>query len=35
MARLSYHVSHEQFAPSELLALVRRAEDAGFRGAMS
>lgn len=28
--RLAYHCSHEQFAPSELLALARRAEAAGF-----
>lgn len=31
----SYHVSHEQFAPSELLRLVCEAEDAGFDAAFS
>jgi coenzyme F420-dependent glucose-6-phosphate dehydrogenase len=35
MAKLSYHVSHEQFPPSELLRLVQRAESAGFQGALS
>jgi coenzyme F420-dependent glucose-6-phosphate dehydrogenase len=34
-ATFSYHASHEQFAPSELLALVREAEDAGFGGVFS
>lgn len=34
MPRIGYHASHEQFAPSELLALVRRAQDAGFDAAM-
>lgn len=29
-----FHASHEQFAPSELLALVQRAEQAGFDAAM-
>ncbi len=28
--RIGYHASHEQFKPSELLALVQRAEAAGF-----
>ena len=27
---IGYHASHEQFAPSELLGLVQRAEAAGF-----
>lgn len=31
----SYHVSQEQFAPAELLALVQRAEAAGFDAAFS
>ncbi len=35
MARISYHASHEQFSPGELLRLVQRAERAGFAGAMS
>lgn len=34
-ARLSYHVSHEQFAPSALLRLVVAAEKAGFDAAFS
>jgi hypothetical protein len=34
MATIGYHCSHEQFAPSKLLAYVRRAEAAGFRAAM-
>ena len=34
MIRLGYHASHEQFAPSELLELVQRAEQAGFDAAM-
>ncbi|MDY3558078.1 TIGR03885 family FMN-dependent LLM class oxidoreductase [Gemmata sp. JC673] len=34
MATIGYHCSHEQFAPSELLRYVRRAEQAGFRAAM-
>jgi hypothetical protein len=28
--RIGFHASHEQFAPSELLALARVAEQAGF-----
>ena len=28
--KIGYHASHEQFSPSHLLNLVRRAEDAGF-----
>jgi probable non-F420 flavinoid oxidoreductase len=35
MTRIGFHASHEQFAPSELLQLVRQAEAAGFDGAMS
>ena len=35
MTRLSYHVSHEQFAPGTLLKWVQRAEDAGFDAAFS
>ncbi|TWI01734.1 putative non-F420 flavinoid oxidoreductase [Luteimonas cucumeris] len=34
MACVGYHASHEQFAPSRLLALVRQAETAGFDTAM-
>src|SRR5215203_2547259 len=34
MATIGYHVSHEQFAPSELLACVQSAERAGFAAAM-
>jgi coenzyme F420-dependent glucose-6-phosphate dehydrogenase len=34
-ALIGYHCSHEQFAPSKLLTLVRTAEDAGFGCAMS
>ena len=34
MARIGYHASHEQYAPSELLRLVRRADQAGFQSAM-
>src|SRR5919206_2904349 len=33
--RIGFHASHEQFAPSELLRLVRLAEAAGFHSAMS
>jgi coenzyme F420-dependent glucose-6-phosphate dehydrogenase len=35
MARIGFHASHEQFSPSELLALVKHAEAAGFACAMS
>ncbi len=35
MTKISYHASHEQFSPGELLRLVQRAERAGFAGAMS
>lgn len=34
MVRIGYHASHEQFPPSELLELVRHAEQAGFSAAM-
>jgi coenzyme F420-dependent glucose-6-phosphate dehydrogenase len=34
MSVLGYHASHEQFAPSELLACVQQAEAAGFGAAM-
>ena len=33
--RIGFHASHEQFPPSELLALARHAEAAGFECAMS
>lgn len=33
--RIGYHASHEQFRPSELLELTRRAEQAGFAAAKS
>ena len=33
--RIGFHASHEQFAPSRLLSLVRQAEAAGFDAAMS
>src|SRR5215203_1919950 len=35
MARIGFHASHEQFAPSELLTLAKVAEAAGFDCAMS
>lgn len=35
MARIGFHASHEQFAPSDLLRLVQVAEAAGFDCAMS
>src|SRR5688572_9224907 len=35
MVQIGYHASHEQFPPSQLLALVRRAEQAGFGCAKS
>jgi coenzyme F420-dependent glucose-6-phosphate dehydrogenase len=35
MVRIGYHASHEQFAPSELLRLVKLAAGAGFDCAMS
>lgn len=34
MVRIGYHSSHEQFPPSRLLQLVRKAEEAGFTAAM-
>ncbi len=34
MVRIGYHASHEQFPPSELLDLVRAADEAGFAGGM-
>jgi probable non-F420 flavinoid oxidoreductase len=34
-ARIAYHVSHEQFAPSDLLRYVQHAEAAGFDAALS
>ena len=34
MARIGYHASHEQFAPSHLLRLVRQAVEAGFQSGM-
>ncbi|WP_207478160.1 TIGR03885 family FMN-dependent LLM class oxidoreductase [Arenibaculum pallidiluteum] len=35
MPLITYHASHEQFAPSHLLDLVRRADKAGFGGVFS
>jgi probable non-F420 flavinoid oxidoreductase len=35
MTQIGYHASHEQFAPSELVRLVQRAEAAGFSCAKS
>jgi coenzyme F420-dependent glucose-6-phosphate dehydrogenase len=35
MAQIGYHASHEQFSPSHLLALIKRAEAAGFDCAKS
>lgn len=35
MARIAYHHSHEQFAPSQLLAWARAAERAGFAAGFS
>src|SRR3954471_16430854 len=35
MARIGFHASHEQFPPSELLALIKHAAAAGFDCAMS
>jgi coenzyme F420-dependent glucose-6-phosphate dehydrogenase len=34
MARIGYHCSHEQYAPSHLLRLARQADEAGFQSAM-
>jgi probable non-F420 flavinoid oxidoreductase len=33
--KISYHISHEQFSPGELLRLVQQAEKAGFDAAFS
>lgn len=33
--KISYHASHEQYPPSELLGYTRLAEDAGFEGVLS
>ena len=35
MTKISYHISHEQFNPKDLLQLVVKAEKAGFQGALS
>jgi probable non-F420 flavinoid oxidoreductase len=35
MARIGYHASHEQYAPSRLLKYVQQAEQAGFQSGMS
>jgi probable non-F420 flavinoid oxidoreductase len=35
VALIGYHASHEQFSPGTLLALMKRAEEAGFACAMS
>lgn len=35
MAKISYHVSHEQFPPSKLLEWTQMAEQAGFEGVLS
>jgi coenzyme F420-dependent glucose-6-phosphate dehydrogenase len=35
MAMISYHASHEQFSPSELIDFVKLAEQAGFTGCHS
>ncbi len=35
MAKISYHVSHEQFKPGKLLELAMMAQNAGFKGALS
>ncbi|MBA9079852.1 MULTISPECIES: TIGR03885 family FMN-dependent LLM class oxidoreductase [Rufibacter] len=35
MTKLGYHISHEQFSPSQLLQLAQKAEAAGFRFALS
>lgn len=34
MTLIGYHASHEQYPPSEMLACVREADDAGFQGVM-
>ncbi|WP_225410426.1 TIGR03885 family FMN-dependent LLM class oxidoreductase [Stigmatella hybrida] len=33
--QVGYHASHEQFPPSELLGLVRKAEEAGFQAVLN
>ncbi|WP_299825900.1 TIGR03885 family FMN-dependent LLM class oxidoreductase [uncultured Pontibacter sp.] len=35
MAKLGYHISHEQFAPSDLLRYAKKAEEAGFTFCLS
>ncbi|MEJ8803641.1 TIGR03885 family FMN-dependent LLM class oxidoreductase [Pontibacter sp. H249] len=35
MAQIGYHISHEQFPPSELLELAKKAEAAGFQFCLS
>lgn len=35
MTKIGYHISHEQFPPSILLKWVKRAEEAGFKFALS
>jgi coenzyme F420-dependent glucose-6-phosphate dehydrogenase len=35
MMQIGYHASHEQFTPSDLLTLVKLAEDAGFEAILS
>lgn len=35
MARIGYHISHEQFSPRELLSLAEKAEQAGFSFCLS
>ncbi len=35
VTKLSYHISHEQFSPGQLLGLVQHAEAVGFDAAFS
>jgi coenzyme F420-dependent glucose-6-phosphate dehydrogenase len=35
MVKLGYHISHEQFAPSQLLQYAKKAEEAGFKFCLS
>lgn len=35
MPQISYHISHEQFSPKDLITLIRHAESAGFDAAFS
>jgi coenzyme F420-dependent glucose-6-phosphate dehydrogenase len=35
MAKIGYHISHEQFPPSELLTYAKKAEEAGFQFCLS